>query len=83
MLDKVIVRPKRTKSSFNKLKFRFRGSNLNPNTTLYNLNHRSNILTMTTLAAATKAWEAKNDASAEEATEIKLCFQTPPIAKVK
>ena len=51
--------------------------------TLYNLNHRSNILTMTTLAAATKAWEAKNEASAEEATEIKLCFQTPPIAKVK
>ncbi|KAL7537128.1 hypothetical protein ACHAXR_007606 [Thalassiosira sp. AJA248-18] len=37
---------------------------------------------MTTVAQAIKAWEAKSEASAEEATDIKLCFQTPPIAKL-
>ena len=37
---------------------------------------------MTTVAAAIKAWEAKNETTADEAAEIKLCFQTPPIAKV-
>mmetsp|Transcript_6628 Transcript_6628/g.14423 ORF Transcript_6628/g.14423 Transcript_6628/m.14423 type:complete len:194 (-) Transcript_6628:217-798(-) len=37
---------------------------------------------MTTCAQAIKAWEAKSEASAEEATEINLCFQTPPIAKL-
>ena len=37
---------------------------------------------MTTVAQAIKAWEAKNESSAEEGTEINLCFQTPPIAKL-
>eukprot|EP00578_Thalassiosira_sp_NH16_P005802 CAMPEP_0181131760 /NCGR_PEP_ID=MMETSP1071-20121207/30629_1 /TAXON_ID=35127 /ORGANISM="Thalassiosira sp., Strain NH16" /LENGTH=193 /DNA_ID=CAMNT_0023218039 /DNA_START=1364 /DNA_END=1945 /DNA_ORIENTATION=- len=37
---------------------------------------------MTTCAQAIKAWEAKSEASADEATEIKLCFQTPPINKL-
>ena len=34
-------------------------------------------------STAIKAWEAKNEASAEEATEIALCFQRPPIAKLE
>jgi len=37
---------------------------------------------MTSCAQAIKAWEAKNESSAEEATEISLCFQTPPVAKL-
>ena len=38
---------------------------------------------MTTCAAALKTWEASNDgASAGEATEINLCLQHPPIAKL-
>lgn len=37
---------------------------------------------MTSCAQAIKAWEAKNEASAEDATELSLCFQTPPIAKL-
>ena len=37
----------------------------------------------TTCAQAIKAWEVKNEGrSAEEATEISLCFQKPPIAKL-
>lgn len=37
---------------------------------------------MTTVAQAIKAWEAENEGSAEEATEIKLLNKTPPIAKL-
>ena len=38
---------------------------------------------MTTCAAGIKTWEASNDgASAGEATEINLCLQHPPIAKL-
>lgn len=37
---------------------------------------------MTTCAAALKAWEAKHETSAQEATEINLCFRKPPIAKL-
>jgi dynein light chain 1 len=37
---------------------------------------------MTTCAAALKAWEAKHEASAQEATEINLCFRKPPITKL-
>lgn len=42
----------------------------------------SNCFLQTTCAQAIKAWEAKNEACAEEATEINLCLQTPPIAKL-
>lgn len=31
---------------------------------------------------AIKSWEAKHEASAEESTDISLCFQNPPIAKL-
>lgn len=37
---------------------------------------------MTTCAQAIKAWEAKNSASAEESSVIKLYCQMPPIAKL-
>ena len=36
----------------------------------------------TTCAQAIKNWETKNEKSAEEATEISLCFQNPPITKL-
>ncbi|KAF1778987.1 hypothetical protein GQ600_8971 [Phytophthora cactorum] len=36
----------------------------------------------TTCAQAIKAWEAKNSASAEESSVIKLYCQMPPIAKL-
>ena len=36
----------------------------------------------TTLATAIKAWEAKHGKKADEAKEIKLCCQIPPIAKM-
>ncbi|KAG6959279.1 hypothetical protein JG688_00010139 [Phytophthora aleatoria] len=38
--------------------------------------------TITTCAQAIKAWEAKNSASAEESSVIKLYCQMPPIAKL-
>ncbi|EED90787.1 leucine-rich repeat protein [Thalassiosira pseudonana CCMP1335] len=39
---------------------------------------------MTTCAQAIKNWEAnpKNEGSVEEATEVSLCFQAPPITKL-
>ncbi|CAM9722329.1 unnamed protein product [Hapterophycus canaliculatus] len=37
---------------------------------------------MTTCSQAIKNWEAKNEASAEEATVVKLYCQMPPIAKL-
>jgi dynein light chain 1 len=37
---------------------------------------------MTTCAQAIKTWEDKRKQSAETATEIALCFQSPPIAKL-
>jgi hypothetical protein len=36
----------------------------------------------TTCAQAIKNWEAKHEASAEMATEVVLCLQNPPIAKL-
>ncbi|CAN0473556.1 unnamed protein product, partial [Ectocarpus sp. 8 AP-2014] len=36
----------------------------------------------TTCSQAIKNWEAKNEASAEEATVVKLYCQMPPIAKL-
>lgn len=37
---------------------------------------------MTTCAQAIKAWEDKRKLKAEEATDVALCFQSPPIAKL-
>lgn len=37
---------------------------------------------MTSCAQAIKNWEAKNGTKAEEATEIKLCCQLPPLSKI-
>jgi len=37
---------------------------------------------MTSCSQAIKIWEAQNEASAEDATTISLCFQSPPIAKL-
>ena len=39
-------------------------------------------IAQTTCAQAIKAWEEKRKQSAETATEIALCFQSPPIAKL-
>ncbi len=40
------------------------------------------ILIMTTCSNAIKAWEAKHQSRAEEAKEVKLYCQIPPIAKM-
>ena len=37
---------------------------------------------MTTCAQGIKAWEATKESSADDAADINLCFQTPPIAKL-
>jgi dynein light chain 1 len=39
-------------------------------------------LKATTIKEALKRWEDKHKMSAAEATEVKLCFQWPPIEKM-
>ena len=51
-------------------------------TNLHPLYHCTSPYKKTSLAQAIKTWEAKNQAKAEEATEIKLVCQIPPVSKL-